>query len=154
MMAAAAVAAGAFFQISLVRNAAQLESFGNLLLDGMLKPMQFFLRVQKPPGGGIFQQFITVLFKIGDFHAVERLSVVLLFVKRVALAHHGFVLAAGGGIRHKSVNAPADGRHFRLFNDGLAKFPCFLFNFCRHMVSIFRLIKHICRWKAMGLTTS
>jgi len=69
-MAAAAVAAGAFLQIGFGRNAPQLECFGNLFLDGMLKLMQFLLRVQKAAGGGIFQQLITVLFKIGDFHAV------------------------------------------------------------------------------------
>ena len=105
VMAAAAGAAGAFLQIGFGRHAAQLERLGNLLLDGMLERVQFLLRVQKTAGGGILQQLIAVLFKIGDFHAVERLSVVLLFVKRVAFAHHGFVLAARAGIGQKRVNA-------------------------------------------------
>ncbi len=98
----------------------------------MLKLVQFLLRVQKAAGGGIFQQLIAVLFEIGDFHAVERLSVVLLFVERAAFAHHGFVLAARPGIGQKRVNAPADGRHFRLVHDGLAQFACFFLDFGWH----------------------
>jgi len=132
VMAAAAVPAGAFLQIGLGRNAAKFKCFGNVFLDGMLKLVQFLLRVQKVAGGWIFQQIIAVLFKIGDFRAVKRLSVVLLFVKRVAFAHHRFILAERPGIGPERVNAPADGHHFRLFNDGLAKFARFFLDFCRH----------------------
>ena len=132
MMTAATVAAGAFFQIGFARNAAKLERFGNVFLDGMLKLVQFLLRVQKRRRRRNFQQRVAVLFKVGDFNAIQRLAVVLLFVQRVALAHDGFVLAARGGVGHKGVNALADGRHFRLVHDDLAQFACFFFNFSRH----------------------
>ena len=45
MMAAAAVAAGAFFKIFRAGQAAQFERLGDLLLDGFLDLLQFFLRV-------------------------------------------------------------------------------------------------------------
>jgi hypothetical protein len=132
MMAAAAVAAGFILKIRLSGNAAQFERFGNALLDRVLDFVQFLLRVQKSARDGIGQQVVPVLFKVGNFRAFERLHLGLFFLNGVALVHHRFILAAGLGVGQKSVNALADGNHFRLFNDDLAKFPGLFFDFRRH----------------------
>ena len=132
VITAAAVTAGTFFQISGGGNATQLECLGNVSLDGVLHFVKFFLRVEEFARDGILQQRVAVLFKIGNIRAIEGLAVVLLFVQCVALAHHGFILATRCSVRQKSVNALADGGHFRLRDDGFAKFPRFLFNLGRH----------------------
>ena len=98
MMATAAVTAGAFLQIGFGWNAAQFQRLGNEFLDAVLKLVKFLLRVQKTAGEGIFQQFVALFFKIGDFRGINRLPVVLFFVMRVAFAHHRFVLAARPGV--------------------------------------------------------
>jgi len=73
-----------------------------------------------------------MLLKIRDFHGVKGLSVVLLFVKRVALGHDRFIFGAGPDIGLERVNAAPNGRHFRLLNDGLAKFARFFLDFICH----------------------
>ena len=100
--------------------------------------MEFLLRVEKAGRHRIFQQRLAAFFKFRNLRRFERLAVLLFFLQRLAFAHQDFILAARAVIRQKSINATADGDHFRLGNDGLAKFPRFFFDFCGHKILILR----------------
>jgi hypothetical protein len=148
-MAAATAAAGAFVQILGGGQASEFEGFGNLPLDGILNGVQFFLRVEKTAGHGIFQERFAAGLKIGNLRRCERLAVVLFLVERLTFAHEYFILAARAGVGHERVNAFADGEHFRLRDKGLAEFARFFFDFCRHKIYFARTINHNCRTKAI-----
>ena len=109
MMTATAVTAGVVFQIRRRGNAAQFERFGDVFLDGILDFVKLLARVEKAAGDGIAQQRIAVFFKIGNFGALRFAALRLFFLKRLALVHQGFILAARAGVGQKGVNPPADG---------------------------------------------
>ena len=132
MAIATALTARIAAQVVFRRDPAQFECFGDVLVNRVLDGMHFLLRVEKSARDGILQQGVAVLFKIRDFHAFQRLRLGLLFLKRLALAHHRFVLASGIGVGQKGVNAFADGNLFRLVNDDLTQFLGLFFNFCGH----------------------
>jgi hypothetical protein len=123
-MAAAAAAAGAFFQIGGHRQPAQFNRLGNMFLDGTLDRVQFFLRVEETARHGIAQQRLAVFFKVGNFRRFQHLAVMLFFLERLAFVHQRFILAARAVVGHERLDALADGDHFRLGDDGLAKFLC------------------------------
>jgi hypothetical protein len=137
MVTAAAVAAGMVFHVLRRGYAAQFERFGDVLLDGMLDFVKFLAGIEKTARDGIVQQRVAVFFKIGDFGVVQLRSLRLFFVKRLALAHHGLILATGTRVGHKSADPLADGSHAGLVHDGLTQRPGFFqnrnfFNLSRH----------------------
>jgi hypothetical protein len=99
-----------------------------MLLDGTLHRVQFFLRVKKPGGHGVFQQRLAFGFKLGNLRGFERLAVLLFFLQRLAFAHERFILGPRAGVGQKRVDAFADGNHFRLGDNDPAKFLRFFFN--------------------------
>ena len=56
----------------------------------------------------------------------------LFFLQCVALAHEGFILAAGGGVRQESINALADAGGLDLLEDRLAQLVGLGFDFSWH----------------------
>jgi hypothetical protein len=72
---------------------------------------------------------------------------VLFFLERLALVHEAFILAAHGGVGKESVNAFANAASLDVFNDGLAEFACFGFNFVGHKYA--DRIKHSAGGKAI-----
>ena len=158
-MAAATVTAGMVFQVLCGGDAAQLKGFGNVFLDGMLDFVQFLARIQKTARHGVLQQAVAMLLKIGNLRALQRLTAMLLFMQRLALVRHRFILPARAGVGQKGVNAFANGNHFGLGNDGLAQFfrlPGYriFFNLSRHRETVYhnRFSKsgQIRREKALG----
>ncbi len=111
--------------------------------------MHFFLRVEEGGGDGIFQERFAVFFEGGNFGGFEGLALVLFFLEHLALAHQGLVLAACAGVGEKGINPVAQARRLDLFDDGLAEFLGFLFNFGRHKKMV-RTINHIPPAKAIA----
>ena len=144
--------ARAFLKIFCKRNAAQFKRLGNVLLDRVLHLVKFLLCVEEAPRDRIAQQRLAALFKLGNLCGRERMAVLLLFLQRLALAHQRLILAARRRVRQKRVNPPADGDHFRLRDDGLAKLHRLFFDFCAHKVFSARVINHTSPPKAIGLT--
>ena len=62
-----------------------------------------------------------MLLKIGNLGTLQLPTAMLFVVERLAFARHQFILAARAGVGQKSVNAPADGKHFRVGDNRLAK---------------------------------
>jgi hypothetical protein len=137
MMTTATVTARSFVKIGLGGDAAKFERFGDVFLDGMLDFVKFLAGVEKAAGDGIVQERFAVYFKIGNLGGLQRLAAMLFVVERLAFARHNFVLLLCAGIGQESVNALADGNHFRPGNDGLAK----LFRLRRYRI-FFSLNRH------------
>jgi hypothetical protein len=114
VMTPAAVAAGTLFQVGGDGQAAEFDRLGDSFLDGILHCMQFFLRVEEAGGHGIFQQRLAFGFKVGYLRRFERPALLLFFLQRLAFAHQRLILAARAVVGQKSVDALADGGHFRL----------------------------------------
>ncbi len=100
----------------------------------MLHLMQFILRFQKTARHRVLQEGVAVFLKIGNFLAVQRLSGMLLFVQRLSLGIHQFVLPTRRGIGHESVNPAANRGHFRLGDNRCAKFLGLFFNLAGHKI--------------------
>lgn len=128
-MAAAPAAAGTFGQIICAGNTPKLNGLGNPFLDATLQFVHFLLRVEETGSHRIFEQGFAVLLKCRDFCRLKGLSVVLLLLKRLALAHEGFILAASARVSQKGINPLADISGMNLFENGFAQFLRFYFNF-------------------------
>ncbi len=126
--AAAAMAAGTGFQIGFRGQAPEFEGLGNVLINRFVDLMQFFLRVEKASGHGIFQQSVTVFFEGGNFFSGQRHGTLLFLLQSLALSHDAVVLRLRFFIGHKDFDALAGRAQIRLLQDCLAKLFRFLAN--------------------------
>jgi hypothetical protein len=132
VMAAAAAATVAAGKIFLGRDPAQLDGLGDRLLDDVLQIVHFFLGIQEGDGDRVFEQVIPVLFKSGNFGAIQSLATMLLFLQFLAGVHDRFVLAARAGVGEESLDAFTDSRRLQLGENGFAEFFSLRFNLCGH----------------------
>lgn len=123
--AATVVAATTATQFFIRRQAAQFNRLADLLGDGLLYLVQLLLRIQEFARHGILQQRVAVLLKVRDLFAGEGRGRLLFLLQRLALRDQAIVLRPGRLIRHKSVDALAEGFHARLIQNRLAEFPGF-----------------------------
>jgi hypothetical protein len=137
MMATAAGAATAAAEIFFSGHAAEFQGFVDVLMDGFLDLLQFFLGIEEAASDGVIEQLLAMLFEIRDFLAAERHGGLLLLLERLAFAHEAVILGAGFFVADKGIDALADRAHVGLVQDGLAKFlglpqHCGLFDGCLH----------------------
>jgi hypothetical protein len=126
MMTAAAVAAGAGFEITLGGDAAQFERFGDVLGDGLLQLVHVFLGIEEPARDRVLQKRIAQLFEVADFGILQGNARLLLLLERLAASHQGIVLTADIVVGHEGVDILAHGANVGLVKDSLAKFLGFL----------------------------
>src|ERR1035437_8692729 len=107
-MAAAIVTAGfAFAHFFRRGQATQFNRLAHVTVDGLLRVVQFLLRLQKSARDGVAAERLALLFEIGNLIARERLGLLLLLLQRLSLGHEGFVLAARPVIRDERTDALA-----------------------------------------------
>ena len=128
----AAAATTAAVQIFRRRDAAEFNRLADVLLDEVLQFVHLFLRVEETAGDGILEQRVAVFFKRGDFRRFQRLTGVLFFLERLALAHQALVSAARRGVGQKSIEPLLDATGLDVIDDGFAKLARFGFNLVRH----------------------
>src|SRR5689334_11763704 len=78
--ATAAVTTGAAVDFFVGRQAAELQCFAHVLLNGMLDFVQLFLRIQETTRHRVAQKGFTVLLKISDFLAAQGQRALLLLL--------------------------------------------------------------------------
>jgi hypothetical protein len=132
IVAAATIAAGAAGKVFLRRDASELDSFRDGLLDDGLEVMHLFLGIQEADGDRVLEQIVAVLLKSADFGVIQSLATLLLFLQFLALVHDGFVLAARVIVGEESLDAFVDSRRLQLGEDGFAEFLGLRFNLCGH----------------------
>jgi hypothetical protein len=126
VVAAAAVAAGAFFEVFGGGDAAEFEGFADLFVNGLLRFVEDLLGVKEIAGDGIGEQGVAILLEISDFLAVEGLGILLFLLERLAFGHQLLVLGLGFVVREKGVDALAGGAQAGFFEESLAEFAGFL----------------------------
>ena len=67
MMTAAAVPAGAGFEVAFLGDAAQFERLAHVLRDGFLHLLHLLLRIEEAAGDGVSQEGFAQFFEFGDF---------------------------------------------------------------------------------------
>lgn len=122
-MAAASAATG--FHIGRGGDFAEFKGFADVLGDGLLDFLHFFLGIQKAAGDGILEEGFAMFLKIIYFGVVQSQTGVAFLVENVPFGNQRVILATSGVIREEGFNLAAKGLDFRLVKDGLAEFPGF-----------------------------
>ncbi len=118
-------AALAALEIRRGRHAPELKCFADVLVNGLMHRVHFFLRFQKPSRDRIAQKSLTLFFKLGNLFPGQLLRTLLFLLQRLPFGHQSFVLRPGLLVGDKSFNSLPGRPHLRLVQNRLAKFPGF-----------------------------
>lgn len=125
LVAAAAFAATACRQFFLGGQAAQLKSFGEMLLHCFLQLMELLLGVYEALGDGISENLFPQSLVAVDLVISKAEALGLLVLKMFAALHQLLIGILGLFIGKKSVNVQSDCVKRGIVQDALAKLACF-----------------------------
>ncbi len=142
MMATAAVAARAGFEVAFLGHAPEFKGFAHVAGDGLLQFLHFLLGIEEAAGDGVVEEGFALGLKGGDLALAQLDARVLLFMKRLPLVHEGLVLTAGLVVGHEGFDVLAQGADTRLLQDDAAEFlgfldDCGIFDLSLHNMSVY-----------------
>ncbi len=120
-MAAAAVSARTAAEILVRGYPAQLQRLINVLVDGGLNVLQFFLRIEKIASNRIVENSFALFFEIADLFPAQWHGRLLFFLQGLALGDEVLVLGLRLFVSHEGINPLSDGLHVGLVQDRLAQ---------------------------------
>src|ERR1051326_5065207 len=124
MVAAAAVSAGTAVHLFIGGKATKFQSFGDIMLNGFLNLMQFFLCIEEVTSDRIVEKSRPMLFEIGNFFATQWSGELLFLLHCLTFGDEAIVKSASPFVCHECIDTPTDKYHIRFFQNRLAKLLC------------------------------
>jgi hypothetical protein len=149
MAAAAGTTGAAAFQVFLGGNAPEFKRFADQLVDLFLNVLHRFLGFDKTFAHGIAEERLAIGIEDRYFSLIKGQALLLFLMEETAFFGQVLVLLFRFGIGHECFHLLANILKFRLLDDGLAQFACFLaddalsLNKCFHNINDFP----IRRWR-------